>query len=281
MKTKYQLLLASVLITFTTVSCDAQNIHPYKAKFGDFSTWSSTVPGDVTLKNFKPYRAVYTRAYNDRNGESRTDKVIMTAQKVYWYGRTAILFEYHDAGSGEFTDTNARTQFYYLDESTLELLLAVGPTLGTPEDYTTVRLLEDKIATSSVNTATGETNFRELPKDGPVFPFSQLRFLIWGAMDLNVGDKVKLERLYTASQNGLQPVLGIAAEQIDYTAPDGKKYRPIVVENTANPTTPILNKFFVINEPPYVLAQGLYNADDDEIYRWFLKLDSFELLDGK
>lgn len=282
MRIKYQIFLYSLLFGFTAINCDAQNIHPYKMKFADFESWTPTQPGDVALKNFRPYRATYSRTYTSAStGQPVSDHIFMTAQEVSWYGKTVILFEYHDVGSLDFPDTNARTQFYYLDKENLALEMAVGPKAGTAQDYTTVRVFEDKITRSKINTETGEVEFSELANTEPVFPFSQLRFFIWGSMDLTVDDKILFNRIYNAPQNALMPVLGYVEEQTDYTTPDGNKYRPYVIDQTANPTSPIVNKFFVINQPPYVLAQGIYDADQDEITRWWLKLESFEYLDGK
>ncbi|AXT18976.1 hypothetical protein D7030_14915 [Flavobacteriaceae bacterium AU392] len=281
MKNYFKTLLIILLVAITSSLCNAQSIHPYKKKFADLQSWPSTFPKDITFKNFRPYRAVYSRTYTNKKGQAVNDQVIMTAQKVYWYGKSAILFEVHDTGSPEFEDTNGRTQFYYLDEKTLQLYLAVGPKVSTPEDYTTVRVLEDKIVTSRLNTATGEVDLKELTTSEPSFGFRQLRFLMWGAMDLKEGDKIKLQPIFFPSQGAQAFAVGIVTRQVDYTTPDNKKYKPYVVENTNNPTSAVVNKFFIINEAPYLLAQGLYNADDDEIYRWWLKLKLFEYLDKK
>lgn len=278
MTRNFTLISIALLIAFSTQFCNAQDIHPYKQKFADFNTWTVTKPGDITFTNFTPYRAVYNREYTNSQGESRTDKVIMTAQRTWWYGKPAILFEYHDGGSSDFDDTNGRSQVYYLDEETLTLKLAVGPKTGTPEDYTNVRIFEDRITTSWINTETGEADYKEFKTTDPVFPFNQLRFLIWSAMDLEAGKKIKLEGIFHTAANQTIPDLGWVLEQREYSTPDGTKYNPFVIENTSNPSSAILNQYFVIDEAPYVLAQGLYNADDDEIYRWFLELESFEYL---
>jgi len=65
---------------------------------------------------------------------------------------------------------------------------------------------------------------------------------------------------------------------VDHEVPDGKKHRPFVIDNANNPTSSTLNKVFVIQEPPYILGQGIYDADEDEIIRWWLKLETFEYL---
>lgn len=280
MKNNSKILLLVMSLVFVS-SCNSQDVHPYKKKFLDFESWAPTAPGDINFDNFQPYRAVYNRTYTNKDGKTVNDQVNMTAQRVFWYGKNAILFEYHDTGSKEFNDTNGRTQFYYLDEKTLQMYLAVGPKAGTPEDYTTVRVLKKKITTSRLNTETGEVDFKEFETKDATFGFRQIRFLMWAAMDLNVGDKIKLQPIFSPPQ-GMQTVaLGIVEEQTDYTTSDNKKYRPFVVDNTNNPANAIVHKFFIINEAPYLLAQGLYNADDKEIYRWWLKLESFEYLDGK
>lgn len=282
MKNQTKTLVLIILLVIGSLMCNAQNLHPYKIKFGDMQSWTPTLPKDISFKNFQPYRAVYNRSYiSSANGNMVNDQIIMTAQRAYWYGKNVILFEYHDIGTSEVKETNARSQFYYLDEKTLQLYMAVGPKSGTPEDYTTVRVLEDKIATSRINTATGEVDFKEFPTTDPMFGFRQLRFLMWAAMDLNVGDKIKLQPIFSPPQGAPTLAVGIVAGQETYTATNNKKYKPFVVENTNNPSTPIVNKFYIINEAPYLLAQGLYNADDDKIYRWWLQLESFEYLDEK
>lgn len=281
MKNIFKFSITVLLISFVSSACDAQNIHPYKMGFKDYEQWNGTSPGDLSVKNFRPYRAVYSRTYTNSKGEARQDSIIMTAQKAYWYGKAIIVFEYHDAASSEYDDTNARTQLYYLDAETLELEYSIGPKSGTPEDYTIVRVMDDKITNSKIKTETGEIEFSEFSTTDPVFASRQLRFLMWSAMDLSVGKKIRLENVYFASPGAIAIDLGIVAEQVDYQAPDGTNYRPFVVDNTSNPTTATVNKYFIIDEPPYVLAQGIYDADKDEIYRWFLKLESFVFMDGK
>lgn len=273
--------VATLLVLFTS-SCNSQDVHPYKKKFLDYESWTATKPGDFSFENFTPYRAVYSRTYtHGKTGATVNDQVIMTAQRVFWYGKTAILFEVHDVGTPEVKDTNGRTQFYYLDEKTLELFLAVGPKAGTPQDYTSVRVLDKKITTSRLNTETGEVEFQELETKETTFGYRQIRFLMWAAMNLKVGDKIKLEPIFIAPAAVQGPVVGIVEELTTYTTPDNKNYQAYVIDNTNNPSSAVVNKFFVINEAPYLLAQGLYNADDDEIYRWWYKLESWELLDGK
>lgn len=282
MKNHLKILVLALLLAIVSPMCNAQNLHPYKMKFGDMQSWTPTLPKDISFENFRPYRAVYNRSYiSSANGNTINDQIIMTAQRVYWYGKNVILFEYHDVATPELEETNARTQFYYLDEKTLQLYMAVGPKSGTPEDYTTVRVLEDKIATSRLNTATGEVDFKEFPTTDPMFGFRQLRFLMWAAMDLKVGDKIKLQPIFSPPQGAPTLAVGIVAKQEEYTTPNNKKYKPFIIENTNNPSSAIVNKFYIINEAPYLLAQGLYNANDDEIYRWWLKLASFEYLDKK
>lgn len=281
MKNIIKCSITVLLICFCASACEAQNIHPYKMKFKDYEQWNGTLPGDHTLKNFRPYRAVYSRTYTSSKGEARQDSILMTAQTAYWYGKTVIVFEYHDGASPEYDDTNVRSQLYYLDAETLELYYSIGPKSGTPEDYTIVRVLDDKITNSKVNTETGEIEFSIHETTDPVFASRQLRFLIWSTLDLSIGKGIRLENVYFASPGVTAIDLGVVAEQVDYQAPDGTNYRPFVIDNTSNPTTAIVNKYFIIDEPPYVLAQGIYDADKDEIYRWFLKLESFEYLDGK
>lgn len=236
----------------------AQEIHPYKKEFADFQTWNSTGPEDINLRNFRPYRAVYKRTYTNGEGQTVNDQVVMVAQRTNWFGSSAILFEYHDMGSKDFKDTNGRTQFYYLDEKTLKMHLAVGPKAGTPLDYTVVRVLDDKITTSRLVTETGDVEFKEFETTEPTFGFRQIRFLMWSALDLNVGDKIKLQPIFNAPQGQPSIALGIVKEQVDYTTPDGKEHRPFVVENTNDPTSALVHKFYLVNEAPYLLAQGLY-----------------------
>lgn len=279
---KLRLIGSIFLILLVTLNGYGQGIHPSKKEFADFPNWKITAPGDFTFKNFQPYRAVYSRTYtHNKTKEAVNDKVTMSAERVWWFGKKAILFEVHDIGTDKVKDTNGRTQFYYLDEATLEMYLAVGPKAGTPQDYTSVRVLDDKITVSKLNTATGEVEFKETPNSKPTFGFRQIRFMMWAAMDLKVGDKIRLEPLFYAPQSVLLPEPAIVEEQTDFRTPDGKEYKPYVVNNTNEAQSPNSAKFFVINEAPYLLGQGLYNADDDEIYRWWLKLESWELLDGK
>jgi|GEM_PF-3572494 len=281
MKKNSKTIILAMIMALISSGAIAQGLHPYKQKFADMQTWAPTAPKDINFKNFRPYRAVYGRTYTNARGEKVNDQIIMSAQYVYWYGKRVILFEYHDVGAKDFPDTNARTQFYYLDEKTLQMYMAVGPKAGTPQDYTSVRVLEDKITTSRLNTSTGEVDFKELKTSAPSFGFRQLRFLMWGAMDLEVGKKIKLQPIYNAPSAQSTLAVGIVTDQVDYTMPDKKNKRPFIVENTNNPSSAIMHQFHIINEAPYVLAQGLYNADQKKVTSWWLKLQHFEYLDEK
>jgi hypothetical protein len=91
----------------------AQEPHREKKMYADAAAWPATAPGDVELKHFGPFRAVYDREYTQGSGpgagEKRQDRVIVHADEVGWEGRRAAAITMIDSGEARFADTNMRT----------------------------------------------------------------------------------------------------------------------------------------------------------------------------
>ena len=136
-------------------------VHEAKAAYADFASWPAVSPGAVQLTDFQPFRAVYERHYRDGNGVHRQDRVIVAAENVAWGPEAAIMVSLADAGSLEYSDTNARNQFRFFSREDGRMLLQVTPAPGTAKDYRLIRAEEGRVTTSTVRTASGEIDFQE------------------------------------------------------------------------------------------------------------------------
>ena len=92
---KNRVLILSLLISIGCLPAQGeQDVRAEKLIFKDADNWPQTPPGTIKLKNFKPFRAVYQRAYLQGSGpdagQLRTDRVIVHAEEVGWDGHAAI-----------------------------------------------------------------------------------------------------------------------------------------------------------------------------------------------
>lgn len=267
------------LILVLLVPCLAsysQDVHPKKTHFQEVVTWPATQPGDVTLNNFKPFRAVYQRSYTNGAGQRRTDRVIITAETIAWYGEAAIAITLIDSGNPAFDDTNGRTLTMYVKQSDLSLLLEIAPQPGTAVDYYVARRLTDKLTVNRVTTETGEHQFQTPETSVPGFgPGSW----IIANMDLQAGQKVRLNPVYSPRANALTGFtdVGYVAGREAYTDLSGKTYQAWMVEHASNLSSPTLMRRPMINEPPYLLGTEVINLDTGD-KRDSMRLLSFEYL---
>ena len=81
-------LILAVSLGSTGAALAQQKAHPKKAALADHGSWPTTAPGEVRLKDFRPFRAVYDREYTQGSGpgagEKRQDRVIVHAEEVGW-----------------------------------------------------------------------------------------------------------------------------------------------------------------------------------------------------
>lgn len=238
-------------------------VHLAKEIYADMANWEATAPGAVELKNFMPFRAVYERHYRDANGQPRKDRVVISAEHVAWGEDAAIMVGLIDAGSLDYTDTSARSQIRYFTADDLRLLLQITPVTGTAKDYTLIRMEGGAAHMTSVKTATGESEHREMANAPPGFgapgPW------LWGSMSLEEGMRIRFDPYYaSASSNvlGAAPSRVIGRETIEM--PDGEAHEAWVLERPLGMTGPRFMRTYVIDRPPYFLGKTPVDVDTGE-----------------
>ena len=260
---------AGLMVMAMTLGCqDAQSqspsgdIHPAKAAFADMAQWPATGIGDVVLRNFTPFRAVYERHYTDAKGQARQDRVVITAEEVAWDEEAAIMVSLTDTGSLEYDDTSARSQVRYFARDDLRLLLQVTPVVGTARDYTLVRAEPGQMFMTSVETATGETRHQSMPSAPP--GFGAPGAWVFGSMDLREGMQVRLDPYFALSSSNIlggDPSRVVGQEQMDTPAGNHNAW---VVERPLGMSSPRLMQTWVVDRPPYFLGKAPINADSGE-----------------
>ena len=267
-------LVLLVALAAPVLACQ-QTVHPKKTHYQDAQSWPGTKPGDVALKNFRPFRAVYQRNYTSAAGP-RTDRVIITAEEVGWDGQAAIAITLLDTGDPAFEDTNGRTLSMYVNREDLSLLFEIGPAPGTAKDYYVARRLADKMVINSVTTETGEHQFQPVEISLPGFgPGSW----VIANMDLQADMKIRLDPVYSPRANALTGFtqIGYVVGQEPYTDLSGTTYEAWMVEHTSNLANASVARRPMIDRPPYVLGTEIVNLDTGE-KRDSMRLIAFEYL---
>lgn len=250
----------------------AADFHPEKASFRDLASWPTTSPGELKLKHFRPFRAVYDRSYTQGSGpgkgQPRHDEVIVTAEEVGWDGRRAIAISVIDSGAAEHADTNARVLFMVVDYDELSLLFEAGPIPGKAKDYYFVRREDGDLLVSQVMTGTQELTPQKVPDAAAGFgPGS------WAmaSMDLKPGARIRLDPYYSPQANPISlssygRVLG--EKTIEDAA--GNPHRSWVVETSGwyGPSSPKALRLHLDDHPPYLLGIETYDHDADEAKRF-------------
>ena len=261
------------------ISCQSQEVHPEKKRYKDSAAWPAISPGDVSLNNFKPFRAVYQRSYTNGAGESRTDRVIITAEEVGWDGKEAIAITLIDTGDPAYDDTNGRTLSMYVNKVDLSMLFEIGPIPGKAKDYYIGNRLSDKMVVNQITTETGEHVFQ--PVDTTVPGFGPGSWVI-ANLNLEEGMKLRLEPVYSPTVNALTGFtnIGYVVGQESYEDLSGNTYTAWIVEHSSNLTSPTVARRPLIDRPPYVLGTDIVNLDTGE-KRSSMRLMEFEYLGNK
>ncbi len=241
--------------------------HPKKKAFHDFQSWPALAPGQVSLKNFVPFRAMYTRTYRQgagpKAGESRTDRVIITAEQVGWDGREAVLMNMIDSAEAHYDDTNGRGFSSYIDRENLAVLFEMGPVPGKGKDYYLLRVLEDKLVGTFVTTDKGDSQNQVMETKNPGFGAPAPWML--ASMKLETGQNIRFEPVYSVGLgplNAKSPFRVLGVEKVQ--AQDGKDYQARVVESVANLTSPWVYRTYLIDRPPYLVRRESLNLDTGE-----------------
>ncbi|MDH3732199.1 MAG: hypothetical protein OEU54_01650 [Gemmatimonadota bacterium] len=262
-----RLLLAAALLFVGCSDAASQNapqgVHPSKQIYADAEQWPATAPGEVSLANFQPFRAVYERHYRDVNGEHRQDRVIVTAEEVAWGTEAAILVGLVDAGSLEYDDTSARNQFRFFSRDDLRLLLQVTPAPGTAKDYAVIRADAARVGVTTVRTESGEAEHRDVPVPGPGFGAPAQWIL--GSMSLTPDQKVRLFPEYGQGSSRVfnaAPFRVIGQEEVEDGL--GIRHDAWIVEHPLGMTSPRVMRTQVIGRPPYLLGRSPLDNETGE-----------------
>lgn len=267
------LLLAGPVVT----PQNSSQIHPEKRAFQDEQQWSATGPGDVKLKNFRPFRAVYERHYivgaGPTRGQPRVDRVIVTAESVGWDGRKAVLITLIDTGDAKWDDTTARSLFSIVDASDMSLLFESGPIPGKAKDYYFIRPGEGM--GTMVMTHDASVQKREFPKGARGFGPGPW---VLGSMALKPGQKVRLDPFVAPPGSILGIRSGIVKGKREFTDLSGRKHSGWLLERGGNLKSSRMGQLYVTNSPPYFLGRFSVDLKTKKETRGF-RLIEFRLLD--
>ena len=271
----------STLAVFLTVaSVFAQGTHPKKSIFTDVEDWPATKPGEVKLKNFSPFRAVYDRTYRQasgpKRGEARNDRVIISAENTGWDGRKAVAITLIDSGIAKHSDTNARVLTMFADLNDLSLLFEIGPVPGSAKNYYIGRVDAEKISMSRVMTGDGKHEARNVPTKAPGFGPNAW---VMASMGLKKGLKISLAPVYSPRGNSLtSATYGHIVGTGSFVDGSGKKHQSWILETSRNLSSPRVSHVHLIDRPPYYLGTETVNLDTGE-RRKFVWLRSVSMLE--
>lgn len=236
----------------------------------------------MTLKDFKPFHAVYDRQYTQGSGpgqgQKRKDRVIVHADEVAWDGRRALAITLLDTGAVEQADTNMRTLTMVVAMDDLSLLFETGPIPGKAKDYYLCLINEKEILMSMVETE----NQKLLPKK---IPTAEAGFgpgsWVMGAMPLEIGQKIRLEPYYSPTANPIsQANYGRVVDRVTIIDGSHTKHEAWVLETPGwyGLSHPKALRLYLKDTPPYFLGTETFNHDTGESSR-FVWLNRFQLLE--
>ena len=259
------LMLGLVLLTLPQRSY-SQSVHPKKEIFKSVRSWPVTSPGDVKLKNFSAFRAVYDRVYRQASGPdkgaTRKDRVIISAEKTGWDGIPAISITIIDSGIPEKSDTNARVLTMFVGQEKLNTLFELGPIPGKAKDYYIGRMEKDMAYLSRITTDTQKLQSEKAPLKTPGFGPNAW---VMASMELKKGVKISLGPSYSPPGNSLTSAsYGHIVSQDTFTDGSGKKYKSWVLETSRNLSSPRVSHVHLIDRPPYYLGTETVNLDTGE-----------------
>ena len=273
---------AALTLALASGAAAAQEPHPQKAIYADHPTWPSTAPGEVELKHFRPFRAVYDRQYTQGSGpakgEKRQDQVIVDVHEVGWDGQRAASITMIDTGSARHADTAMRTTTMVAGLHTLGVLFEIGPVPGKAKDYYLARFTEEDLRVSTVMTETQELKPQKVPVQEPGFGPGAW---VMASMKLKEGMKINLAPYYSPRANPIsQSSYGRVIERTTIADGAGREHEAWVVETSGwyGLDGPKVLRMYLQESPPYYLGTEIYNYDTDERKR-FVWLRSAQLME--
>ena len=269
--TRIAFLVVSLWIA-GSVQVWAQQPHSAKRTFADRESWAATAPGEVTLREFAPFRAVYDRKYSQASGpgrgEERRDRVIVAAEEVGWEGERAVAITMIDSGVAEHADTNMRALTMVVALSDLTLRFEIGPTPGRAKDYYLALVTDSELLLSQVETVSQTMIPRKMPKAANGFgPGSW----VMASMDLKDDLKIRLAPYYSPQANPIsQTSYGRVLEKRTMVDGSGQEHEAWVVEAPGwyGPTSPKVLRLYLKSAPPYYLGTETFDYDTDEASRF-------------
>lgn len=240
-----------------------QDVHPTKAAFADWQTWPAVAPGEIPLRNFEPFRAVYERVYRDGKGQQREDRVIIIAERVAWGETGAIMVTLIDAGNLDYDDTSARVQTRVFAEADQRLLFQISPVPGTAKDYLLVHADQGPVRATMVEAATGKGTVKADPVPTPQLGAPAL--WVVGSMGLQDAQRIRFTAADApAASNilGARPFQVSGRETIE-TEPYGEHQAWVVSYPLGMESARVMQNF-VIDRPPYLLGKRPMDLETGE-----------------
>lgn len=243
-------------------AADAQQVHPGKAHFQDAASWPAFAPGDVALRNFHPFRAVYERVYQDAQGDEIRDHIIITAERVAWGETPAILVTLVDSGSRDHDDTWARIQTRVISERDESLLMQIAPAPGTARDYL-IGHTDGGARATLVEAESGAA--QSLPVEFPVPQLGTPGLWLAASMDLEEG-----QRLAFSAADAPAPSSTLGGRPLQAVGQEAFSAGPIgdveawVVEYPLGMTNGRMMRTFLIDRPPYMVGKRPLDLDSGE-----------------
>ncbi len=271
------LLFTFVLLSPGTGAGQQERVRSEKAAFQDAASWPQTAPGQVKLRDFRPFRAVYQRSYNQASGPNagqlRTDRVIVHAEEVGWDGKAAILVTLIDSGDPKWNDTAARSLFMVIDRQDMHVYFESGPVPGKAKDYYFAQP-ETGVGTM-VTTADGIAQIQKFPAG----------LVGWGpgswvlaSMDLKEGMKILLGPFITPGVNIFTHKQGIVKGRKEFVDAGSQKHNAWLIENGGTLSSSRMGQIYVAPQPPYFLASFSRDLDSGQETNG-TRLVSFQYLD--
>ena len=241
---------------------DAQQIHPGKSHFSDAASWPSVAPGDVPLRGFHPFRAVYERVYQDAEGDEVRDHIIVTAERVAWGETPAVMVTLIDSGSRDHDDTWARIQTRVISEKDQSLLMQIAPAPGTARDYV-IGHTDGGARATLVQAESGAA--QSLPVDFPLPQLGAPGLWLAASMNLEEGQRLAFSQADApapSSTLGARPYHVVGQEEF-LAGPVGQ-VEAWVVEYPLGMTNGRMMRAFVIDRPPYLVGKRPLDLDSGE-----------------
>ena len=276
-----------VLLSLALAGCGSthadrgqEELHPTKqATFEGMEAWPATSPGSVTLRSFRPFRAVYERHYiqgsGPQAGEPRADRVIIHAESVGWDGRPAVAIQLIDSGDPKWSDTNGRTMSMYAAQDDLSVLFEIGPIPGKAKDYYVSRRNGDEGVVTRVDSAAGESQSETVPLGGPGFGPGAWAL---ASMDLEPGRKIRLDPIHSPPTTILGARFGHVVGPTQFVDVSGNSHEAVLVESPGRASSPRVTRYYLVDRPPYLLARFSFDNESGKEFRG-TRLVSFTALD--